>query len=248
MYKREVEINGTPLSFETGKYAKQADGSVIVRMGDSVVLVTACAAANAARRHRLPSADGRLQGIHLRVGTHPRRLLQARRQADREGSADQPLHRPAHPAAVPCRLALRVADHRARAVGRFANYDTDVLAISGASAALALSGIPFKKTIASVRVGQVDGQFIINPTYEQRKKSRLDLIIAGTKDGLVMVEAGAKEVPEEEMVQALEAGHAAIKRIVETIDALAKEGGKTKRTRRQERNTTPPSTAKWKRR
>ena len=100
MYRREVEINGTPLSFETGKLAKQADGSVLVRMGDSVVLVTACAAANAARGHRLSSADGRLQGIHLRIGAHSGRVLQARRQAVGKGSADQPRHRPADPAAV----------------------------------------------------------------------------------------------------------------------------------------------------
>jgi polyribonucleotide nucleotidyltransferase len=110
-----------------------------------------------------------------------------------------------------------------------ANYDPDVLAITGASAALSLSSIPFQKTIAGVRVGQVDGQFIINPTYEQRKKSRLDLVIAGSKEGLVMVEAGAREVSEEDVVQALEAGHAAIKRIVDTIDALAKDVAKPKR-------------------
>ena len=103
-----------------------------------------------------------------------------------------------------------------------------MLAITGASAALALSSIPFQKTIAGVRVGQVDGKFIINPTYEQRKKSRLDLVLAGSKDGLCMVEAGAKEVSEEDVVQALEAGHDAIKRIVDAIDGLAKEAGKPK--------------------
>src|SRR4029077_8059644 len=110
-----------------------------------------------------------------------------------------------------------------------ANYDPDVLALTGASAALAISSIPFQKTIAGVRVGQVDGQFIINPTYDQRRKSRLDLVIAGSKDGLVMVEAGAKEVSEEDVVLALEAGHEAIKRIIAEIDALAKEAGKPKK-------------------
>src|SRR6185369_12509259 len=82
--------------------------------------------------------------------------------------------------------------------------DTDVLAITGASAALALSDIPFEKTIAGVRVGLVDGQFVVNPTFEQRKQSRLDLVVAGSKDGIVMVEAGAKQVTEDEVVQALE--------------------------------------------
>ena len=107
-----------------------------------------------------------------------------------------------------------------------------MLAITGASAALALSGIPFTKTIAGVRVGLVDGEYVINPTYEQRRQSRLDLIVAGTKDAIVMVEAGAKEVSEEEIVQALERAHAAIREIVAGIDALAPR-------RRQEEDRAP---------
>ena len=107
--------------------------------------------------------------------------------------------------------------------------DADVLAITGASAALKLAEIPFHTTIAGVRVGLVDGQYVINPTYEQRKKSLVDIVLAGSKDGLVMVEAGAKEVPEEQVAQALEAGHAAIKQIVAVIDDLAKDAGKPKR-------------------
>jgi polyribonucleotide nucleotidyltransferase len=108
--------------------------------------------------------------------------------------------------------------------------DSDVLAITGASAALALSSIPQSRTIAGVRVGHVDGDFVINPTYEQRKRSTLDLLVAGSKDGIVMVEAGAKEVPEEQMVQALDRAHAAIKDLVAGIDALAAQAGKTKRS------------------
>src|SRR5205814_3385008 len=101
---------------------------------------------------------------------------------------------------------------------------------TGASAALALSDIPLEKTIAAVRVGFVDGQFVINPTFAQRKESKLDLIVAGSKDGLVMVEAGAKEISEEQVVEALETAHAAIKRIVAVIDDLAKTAGKKKVT------------------
>ncbi len=112
--------------------------------------------------------------------------------------------------------------------------DTDVLAITGASAALALSEIPFEKTIAGVRVGLVDGQYLINPTFQQRKDSKLDLIVAGSKDGLVMVEAGAKEVTEDQVVEALDAAHTAIKQIVATIDALAAEAGKKKLDGREE--------------
>jgi polyribonucleotide nucleotidyltransferase len=229
MYRRELEINGTPLSFETGKYAKQADGSVIVRMGESVVLVTACAAPNQREGidflpltvdyKEYTYASGRIPGgFFKREGKPTEKEVLTSRMIDR------PI-RPLFPAGW--RYESQII---ALVLSADSRYDTDVLAISGASAALALSGIPVRKTIGSVRVGQVDGQFIINPTFEERKKSRLDLIIAGTSEGLVMVEAGAKELPEEEMVQALEAGHAAIKRIVVEIDALAKEAGKAKRT------------------
>jgi polyribonucleotide nucleotidyltransferase len=106
--------------------------------------------------------------------------------------------------------------------------DSDVLAITGASAALAVSSIPFQKTIAGVRVGMVGGQFVINPTFAQRKESTLDLVVAGTKDGIVMVEAGAKEVSESEAVAALDAAHAAIKQIIAGIDELARGAGKKK--------------------
>ena len=103
-----------------------------------------------------------------------------------------------------------------------------MLALTGAGAALALSEMPVEKTVAAVRVGLVDGQFIVNPTFPQRKQSKLDLVVAGTKDGIVMVEAGANEVTEEEAVTALETAHTAIKQLVEMIDTLAKEAGRPK--------------------
>src|SRR5258708_21305117 len=97
--------------------------------------------------------------------------------------------------------------------------DSDVLAITGASAALALSSIPQTRTLAGVRVGHVDGDFVVNPTFEQRKRSTLDLVVAGSKDGIVMVEAGANDGPEGQMVPALERAHQAIKGIVARRDA-----------------------------
>jgi polyribonucleotide nucleotidyltransferase len=111
-----------------------------------------------------------------------------------------------------------------------AENDSDVLAITGASAALALSEIPVEKTIASVRVGLVNGDYVINPTYAERKVSAIDLIVAGTSDGIVMVEAGASEVTEAQVVGALEAAHAAIKTIVAAIDDLRSAAGKKKLT------------------
>src|SRR5262245_32668965 len=227
MYKREVDIDGTPLSFETGKLAKQADGAVLVRMGDSVVLVTACASPNAREGidflpltvdyKEYTYASGRIPGGFFKREGKP---------SEKQGLTGRVNARPIRPL---CPAGWR---HETQVIALVlsadANYDPDVLAITGASAALAISKIPFQKTIAGVRVGQVDGRFVINPTYEQRKQSRLDLVIAGSQDGLVMVEAGAREVSEEEVVQALEAGHAAIKRIVTAIDDLAKETGKPK--------------------
>ena len=109
------------------------------------------------------------------------------------------------------------------------DHDSDVLAITGASAALALSSIPFTRTIAGVRMGLVDGEYLVNPTFEQRRKSSLDLIVAGSKDAIVMVEAGAKEVSEDEILKALDLAHAAIKEIIAGIESLAKEAGKAKR-------------------
>ena len=103
-----------------------------------------------------------------------------------------------------------------------------MLALTGASAALALSEIPFEKTIAGVRVGLVDGRYLINPTFDERKQSRLDLVVAGSRDSLVMVEAGGREVSEEEVVDGLEAAHAAIRKIVDAIDDLAGRAGKPK--------------------
>src|SRR6187431_3086479 len=228
MYRRELEINGTPLSFETGKYAKQADGSVVVRMGDSVVLVTACASPNPREGidflpltvdyKEYTYASGRIPG-----GFFKREGKPSEKEVLTSRVIDRPI-RPLFPAGW--RNESQII---ALVLSADANYDPDVLAISGASAALALSSVPFQKTIAGVRVGKVEGQYVINPTYEQRRQSSFDLVMAGSKDAIVMVEAGAKEVTEEEMVQGLEAGHAAIKKIVDTIDALAKEAGKLKR-------------------
>src|SRR5688572_16189151 len=228
MYRRELEVNGTSLSFETGKYAKQADGSVVVRMGDSVVLVTACASPNPREGidflpltvdyKEYTYASGRIPG-----GFFKREGKPSEKEVLTSRVIDRPI-RPLFPAGW--RNESQII---ALVLSADANYDPDVLALSGASAALALSSVPFQKTIAGVRVGQVDGQFVINPTYEQRKKSSLDLVLAGSKDAIVMVEAGAREVTEEDVVQGLEAGHAAIKRIVTEIDALAKDVNKTKR-------------------
>jgi polyribonucleotide nucleotidyltransferase len=227
MTTRQLTITNKTLSFETGKLAKQAGGSVIVRYGDSVVLVTACRAANERQGidflpltvdyREYTYASGRIPG-----GFFKREGKPAEKEVLTSRCIDRPI-RPLFPAGW--RFETQVI---ALVLSADQENDTDVLAITGASAALALSEVPLEKTIAGVRIGLVDGQYIVNPTFKQRKESKLDLVVAGSKDGLVMVEAGAKEVTEEQVVAALEAAHAAIKQIVTSIDDLAKEAGKPK--------------------
>src|SRR6185436_1261317 len=190
MTTRQVQIGQHTLSFETGKLAKQADGSVIVRIGDTVVLVTACHASSAREGidflpltvdyREYTYASGRIPGgFFKREGKPTEKEVLTSRVIDR------PI-RPLFPSGW--RYETQVI---AMVLSADTANDSDVLALTGASAALAISEIPFEKTIAGVRVGLVDGQYVINPTFEQRKRSVLDLMVAGSKDGLMMVEAGA---------------------------------------------------------
>ena len=227
MYKREVTIGQNVLSIETGKLAKQANGSVIVRYGETVVLVTACY--NSAERKGIDFlpltvdyreytyASGRIPG-----GFFKREGKPAEKEVLTSRLIDRPL-RPLFPTGW--RHETQIV---ALVLSADSDNDSDVLAVTGASAALALSEIPVEKTIAAVRVGLIGDEFVINPTYAQRKEAKLDIVVAGSRDGLVMVEAGAKVVTEDTVVSALEAGHAAIKQIVETIDRMAQEAGKKK--------------------
>ena len=226
---REIRVGSRTISIETGKLAKQAHGSVIVRSGDTMVLVAASHAAspregidflpltvdyreNAYAAGRIPG------GFFKREGKPPEKEILTSRLIDR------PI-RPLFPEGW--RYETQII---ALVVSADTDNDADVLAITGASAALALSDIPFVKTIAGVRVGMVDGNYVINPTFEERKQSTLDLVVAGSVDGIVMVEAGAKEVTEAQVVGALEAAHAAIKQIIAGIEELKKASGKTKLT------------------
>jgi polyribonucleotide nucleotidyltransferase len=227
MTTREVSINGKPLRFETGKLAKQASGSVVVRYGDSVVLVTASKAASPREGidflpltvdyREYTYASGRIPGGFFKREGKP---------AEKEVLTCRVIDRPIRP------LFPSGWRYETQIIGLVlsadSENDTDVLAITGASAALALSEIPFEKTIAGVRVGLVGGQYVINPTFAQRKDSKLDLVVAGSKDGLVMVEAGACEVSEAQVVEGLNQGHAAIKQIIAAIDDMAREAGKKK--------------------
>src|SRR5215831_5238857 len=227
MTTREVSINGKSLRFETGKIAKQASGAVVVRYGDSVVLVTASKAASPREGidflpltvdyREYTYASGRIPGGFFKREGKP---------AEKEVLTCRVIDRPIRP------LFPSGWRYETQIIGLVlsadSENDTDVLAITGASAALAISEIPFEKTIAGVRVGLVGGLYVINPTFAQRKESKLDLVVAGSKDGLVMVEAGASEVSEAQVIEGLNQGHAAIKQIIAAIDDMAREAGKKK--------------------
>ena len=227
MYKREITVGQNVLSIETGKLAKQANGSVVVRYGDTVVLVTACYASTERQGidflpltvdyREYTAASGRIPG-----GFFKREGKPSEKEVLTSRCIDRPL-RPLFPSGW--RHETQII---ALVLSADTDNDSDVLAITGASAALALSEIPFEKTIAAVRVALIGEEFVINPTFSQRRDARLDIVVAGSRDGLVMVEAGAKIVTEDQVVNALEAGHAAIKQIVDMIDKMAQETGKKK--------------------
>ena len=227
MHTGHLNVGRETLAFETGKLAKQADGAVVVRYGETVVLVTACCAPSAREGidflpltvdyREYTYASGRIPGgFFKREGKPTEKEVLTSRLIDR------PI-RPLFPSGW-----SRETQVVAMVLSADSDSDPDVLALTGASAALAVSKIPCEKTIAAVRVGLVDGELLINPTYGERSRGRLDLVVAGSRDAIVMVEAGAQEVSEDEMLRALEAGHEAIRRIVAAIDEMAAAAGKPK--------------------
>src|SRR5271165_2220503 len=219
---------GKSLSFETGKLAKQAHGSALVRMGENVVLATAVA--NPEPREGIDFfpltvdyreytyAGGRFPGGFIkREGRMSEREVLTSRQIDR------PV-RPMFAEGFKCETQVI-----AFVLSADASNDPDVLGINGASAALTLSDIPFLGPIGAVRVGLVNGQFIVNPTYDEMRESALNIMVVGTAEAILMIESGAKEVKEETVVDAIEFGHTEIKKICATINQLRDKAGKPKR-------------------
>src|SRR6266581_4294086 len=213
-----VEVGGRPLILETGKIAKQANGAIVARYGDTVVLTTACMASQANDRDFLPltvdyrentySAGKIPGGCFKREGRPSEKEILTSRLIDR------PL-RPLFPEAW--RNETQIVS---LVLSADSGNDPDVIAVTGASAACYASDLPFGKPIACVRVGLLDGQLVANPTVAQQKKSLLNIVIAGTEEAIVMVESGALEVSEETVADALEFGHAQIKKIVAAIQEL----------------------------
>ena len=234
--KQEVSVDlvgGKRLNFETGHLAKQAHGAVVVRMGDNVILATAVA--NPEPREGIDFfpltvdyreytyAGGRIPGGFIkREGRPSEREILTSRQIDR------PI-RPLFPEGF--RNETQVI---AFVLSADTENDPDVAAINGASAALTISDIPFLGPVGAVRVGLVNGQFMVNPTYSEMRDSLVNIMVVGTADGIVMIESGAKEVKEETVVDAIEFAHTEIKKICATINDLRKKAGKPKH------QVTPP--------
>jgi polyribonucleotide nucleotidyltransferase len=230
--KQEVSVElagGKRLTFETGRMAKQAPGAALVSQGDSVVLVTAVASPEPREGidffpltvdyREYTYAGGRIPGGFIkREGRPSEKEILTSRQIDR------PI-RPLFPEGF--RNETQVI---AFVLSADKENDPDVIGINGAGAALALSDIPFGGPVGAVRVGRVNDQFVINPTYSERHESTLNIMVVGTKDGIVMVESGSKEVSEELVVDAIDFGHGEIKKIVAAIEELVAKAGKTKRT------------------
>ena len=203
--KVSVELaGGKHLSIETGKLAKQADGSAVVRLGENVVLATAVCQSRAPRGHRLLSAHRRLPRIHLRRRTHSRRLHQARRTHERARSSHQPPDRPAGSSDVRRRLPVRDPGHRLRPLRRHRERSRRV----SASTPLRLpSPSPiFRSSARSAPCawGWWKAVSLSIPTYSEMRESLLNIMVVGTSDAIVMIESGAKEVKEETVVDAIE--------------------------------------------
>jgi polyribonucleotide nucleotidyltransferase len=225
----EIELAGKTLRLETGRVARQADGAVLASYGDIVVLATAVASQTAkpgvdflpltCDYQEKAYAAGKIPGGYFKREGRP---------SEKEVLTSRLIDRPIRP------LFSESYHFETQVIAAVLSADqtgtSDVIGITAASAALSVSNIPFLGPVAGVKVGRVDGQFVINPDLATLEKSDLHLIVAGTADAVMMVEGGANEQPETVMLGAIEAAHAEIKRIVAKILELQAKVGKTKRT------------------
>ncbi len=224
---KEVEIGGKNFSIETGRFAKQANGAVMVRYADTMVLVTAVAAEEAkedqdffplqVEYREKTSAAGKFPGGYIKREGRPseKEILSAR-------LVDRPI-RPLFPENFKNETQII-----AFVLSYDGENDSDVLAATGASAALMISDIPFNGPISEIRVGRVDGEFIVNPTHQQLRQSDLELVVAGTADSIMMVEGESKEVSEADLLNALKFAQGEIKKLIDLQLELRRRSWKSK--------------------
>ena len=225
----EIDLYGSKVSLETGKIAKQANGSVVVRSGDSVVLVSACSADKPKAGATFFPLTVDYREYTYAAGKFPGGFIKREgRPSEKEILTSRLIDRPIRP------LFPEGYSHETQIIAMVLSadpdYDPGVLSIIGAGAALAISDIPFSHVLGGVRVGFVNGEYRANLSYEQAKDSKLNIVVAGTEEGIVMVEAGANEASEKEVVDAIEFGHDCCRKIVAGIRELVAATGKAKRS------------------
>ena len=224
----EIDLEGRKITLETGRLAKQADGAVVVKSGDSVVLVTACSNKTpkpgqgffplTVDYREYTYAAGKFPGGFIKREGRPseKEILTSR-------LIDRPM-RPLFPEGFLCDTQII-----AGVLSADPAQDPAVLGIIGAAAALAISDIPFHHLVGAVRVGYVNGKPFANPTYEEERASKLNIMVTGTEDGIVMVEAGGQQASEDEVIAALEYGHECCRKIVGVLRDMVKAAGRPKR-------------------
>jgi polyribonucleotide nucleotidyltransferase len=224
----EIDLGERKITLETGKIAKQANGSVIVRSGDSVVLVTACTAPEPKPGAGFFPLTVDYREYTYAAGKFPGGFIKREgRPSEKEILTSRLTDRPIRP------LFPEGYSHETQVIGMVLSADPerdpDTLNLVGAAAALAISDIPFYAVLGAVRIGSVEGRLVVNPTYEEVRASKLNIVVAATDAGIVMVEAGAKTAGEAEMLEALEFGHECCQKIAAGIRELVAKCGKPKR-------------------
>src|SRR5271170_5467770 len=223
----EIDLGGHKVTIETGKLAKQANGSVVVRSGDSVVLVTACANENPKPGQAFFPLTVDYREYTYAAGRFPGGFIKREgRPSEKEILTSRLIDRPVRPLFP--EGFMNESQVIAMVLSADPQRDPSTLAIIGAGAALAISDIPFQHVLGGVRVGLVNGKLVANPSYDETREAKVNIVVAGTQDGIVMVEAGAQHATEEEVLEAIEYGHACCKKIAAGIKELVAKVGKKK--------------------
>jgi len=228
VFKKEIEWGGRTLTLETGKIARQADGAIMATLGETTVLCTAVAASSAKPGQDFFPLTVNYQEKTFAAGKIPGGFFKREgRPSEKETLTsrliDRPI-RPLFPAGFKCetQVITTVLSHDME-------NDPDIVAMIGASAALTISGIPFFGPIGAARVGMIDGEYVLNPSLSQMKDSSLDLVVAGTREGVLMVESEASELDEKTMLGAVNFGHEAMQTVIDAIISLAEVAAKDPR-------------------
>src|SRR5487761_1661987 len=225
VYRKELIWGGRRLTLETGKLARQADGAVLATYGETMVLCTAAAMKSAKPGQDFFPLTVNYQEKTFAAGKIPGGYFKREgRPSEKETLVSRLIDRPLRPLFVPgfrneTQVICTVLSHDLE-------NDPDIVAMIGAAAALTISGIPFLGPVAGARVGYIDGEYVLNPTLAHMPRSRLELVVAGTMEGVLMVESEAHELAEEVMLGAVSLGHAAFQPVIQAIIELAEHAAK----------------------